>query len=268
MFVPVACSRCGKPFQVPEETVGQTTACPWCQSAVLALPIGGATTPIERTPSPPTGRPEPRLLSLDDEPSWPKPRIRIRALLALLLVAIVTTAITIALLRRKEGYLTDREWRPFTPPDNSCTIDLLGKPIEDAGSSERGVRRFLSEGWYSGTVTWIGWHNLNAAEVQVAVTDEAWHDPQFMKIFDAERNWLKDGFGGTVLKDATIQFKSPLIREMRLKMPAGKGHVVERQIVHAIGSHPRIYFIGIAGKRFDPEGNEVQRLVNTFRVLE
>lgn len=264
MFVPVACSRCGKPFQVPEETVSQTTACPWCQAAVLALPIGGAPVPAAKTPPPHTG-PEP--LSLDDDPPRPQPRSR-RALLVLVLVAMAATLATVTLLRRKEGYLTDREWRSFTPPDNSCTIDLLGKPTEDASSPEKGDRRFMSEGWYSGTTTWIAWRNLNAAEVQVAVTDEAWHDPQLMKIFDAERNWLKERFGGSVTRDATMQFKSPLIREVRLGLPTGQGHVIERQIVHATGPHPRIYFIGIAGKRFDSEGREVQRLVNSFRVLE
>jgi hypothetical protein len=264
MFVPVACSRCGKPFQVPEETVGQTTACPWCQAAVLALPVGGAATPIGKSP-PSSANPEP--LSLDDDPPRPQPRSR-RAFLVLILVAIIATLATVTLLRRKEGYLTDREWRPFTPPDNSCSIDLLGKPTEDASTSEKGIRRYLSEGWYSGTITWIAWRNLNAAEVHVAVTDEAWHDPQLLKILDAERDWLKERFGGSVTRDATIQFKSPLIREVRLGLPSGKGHVVERQIVHATGPHPRIYFIGIAGKRFDPDGSEVQRLVNSFQLLE
>ena len=186
----------------------------------------------------------------------------------LVLVAMAATLATIAILRRKEGYLAEREWHSFTPPDNSCIIDLLGKPSEDTSSSEKGTRRYLSEGWYSGTTTWIGWHNLSAAEVQVAVTDEAWHDPQLTKNFDAERDWLKERFGGSMTRDATIQFKSPLIREVRLELPAGKGHVIERQIVHATGPHPRIYFIGIAGKRFDPEGSEVQRLVASFRVLE
>jgi hypothetical protein len=266
MFVPVACSRCGKPFQVPEETVGQTTACPWCQAAVLALPIGGAAAPIAKAhPSP--AAPETQPLSPDDDPPRSQP-LRRRALVALVLVAMAATLVTVVLLRRKEGYLTDREWRSFTPSDHSCTIDLLGKPSEDAPSSDKGTRRYLSAGWYSGTTTWMGWHNLNAAEVQVAVTDEAWHDPQLMKIFDAERDWLKERFGGSVTRDATIQFKSPLIREVRLELPSGQGHVVERQIVHATGPHPRIYFIGIAGKRFDPEGSEVQRLVNSFHVLE
>src|ERR1700722_15244553 len=41
MFVPVACSECGKPFQVPETALAKSTACPWCQATVLALPVSG-----------------------------------------------------------------------------------------------------------------------------------------------------------------------------------------------------------------------------------
>jgi len=259
MFVPVACSHCGKPFQVPDEVVGTTTACPWCRTAVLALPVGGAPGHAELLPAP---------LSLDEEDAAkPPPRSR-RALIALVLVAVGATLITVAVLRRHEGYLASREWRGFMPPDSSCTIDLLGKPIEDASAPEGGERRYLSRGWYSGVTTWIGWRNLTAAEVQVASTEEAWHDPQLMKLFDAEREWMKGKFGGYVTKDGTIQFKDPLTREVRLELPPGQGRAVERLIVKPTGPHPRLYFIGLAGKRLDPDGDEMKRLFESFRVVE
>ena len=42
MFVPVNCTNCGKPFQVPEAALGKLAPCPWCQSVVTALPVSAA----------------------------------------------------------------------------------------------------------------------------------------------------------------------------------------------------------------------------------
>jgi 4-amino-4-deoxy-L-arabinose transferase-like glycosyltransferase len=256
MFVPVTCSACGKPFQVPEEAIGRSTACPWCQATVFALPV--ADTPAITTPG--------ALLSLDEEPPLPSRRRRWLLMLALLVIVIAATLATIGVLRRKEGYLTGSEWRAFTPADQSCTIQLLGRAVEDAAAPESGQRRYLSEGWYSGTTTWLGWRNLNAAEVQIALAPEAWHDPQLTRLFDQERDWLKGRYGGSVTKDATISFSNPLTRELRLELPEGR--TVERMIVHPTGPRPRLYFLGIAGKRFDPDGEEVKRLFDSFRVLD
>ena len=177
--------------------------------------------------------PPPEPLSLDEEPPSPPQSRRGRWLLLLLLVAIVATLATIGVLRRKEGYLTGREWRPFTPPDNSCTVQLLGRAMEDAAAPESGQRRYVSEGWYSGTTTWLGWRNLTAVEAQIAAAPEAWHNPQLTKLFDQERDWLIGRFGGYVTKDATINFKDPLTREVRLELPDGRGRAVGRMIVHA-----------------------------------
>ena len=263
MFVPVACSACGKPFHVPEPAVGSPAACPWCRATVLALPVTD-TPPVAAAATPP----EP--LSLDDDPpaSTPTQRRPRFIVLAFLLIAIVATLATVGLMRRKEGYLTSSEWRAFSPPDNSCTVQLLGRPIEDSSAPESGQRRYLSEGWYSGTSTWLAWRNLSAAEVQVAAAPEAWHNPQLTKLFDLERDWLAGRFGGYVSKDATTSFKDPLTREIRLELPDGRGRAVARMIVWPTGPRPRLYFIGIAGKRLDPEGAEVKRLFDSFRVID
>jgi len=184
----------------------------------------------------------------------------------LLIVALLATLGTVGVLRRHEGNLTSREWRAFTPPDTSCTVQLLGRPVEDAAAPESGQRRYVSQGWYSGTTTWLGWRNLSAAEAQIAVAPEAWRDPQLTKLFDQEHNWLAGRFDGHVTKDATINFQDPLMRELRLETPAGRA--VERMIVHPAGPRPRLYFLGIAGKRLDPEGDEVRRLFDSFQVID
>jgi hypothetical protein len=266
MFVPVACSACGKPFQVPETAIGKPTACPWCQADVLALPVAGATSTDAHPPANSTHTSAP--LSLDDDhpPASHGPRRRWLIVATILLVGVVAALATLGVLRRKDGYLTSREWRSFTPPDASCTVHLLGRPAEDAVAPESGMRRYVSEGWYSGTITWLGWRNLSAVEAQIAAAPEAWHNPQLMKLFDQERDWLKGKFGGYVTKDATIQIKDPLTREVRLQLP--EGQAVERQIVVHTGPRPRLYFLGIAGKRLDPEGHDVKSLFESFRVLD
>jgi hypothetical protein len=264
MFLPVACSACGKPFQVPEGAIGKSAVCPWCQAAVLALPVAA---PATGTPGPGLpARPAAEPLSLDEEavPAESARRGRRFLVLVILLVAVAATLATVTVLRRKEGYLTSREWRVFTAPDGSCTAELTGRPVEDASEPESGERRFVAEGWYSGTVTWLGWRTLSAAEAQIAAAPEAWHNPQLTKLFDQERNWLTNRFGGYVTKDATIGFQEPLTRELRLELPQGRA--VERLVVHHTGPRPRLYFIGIAGKRIDD--SQIRRLFDSFRAID
>src|SRR5256885_980687 len=42
MFVPVACSECGKPFQVPEAAIGQPTSCTPADGSCSLDLLGGA----------------------------------------------------------------------------------------------------------------------------------------------------------------------------------------------------------------------------------
>ena len=276
MFVPVACSSCAKPFQVPEATVGKPTVCPWCQATVLALPVGvPAAVPTPEVPRPTTHQEsaEPELLPLEDAPVdetvvQPKPAPTSRSfrwwVLALVLVALaITAAGTVAYLRYKQGHITATEWTAFTPPDNSCTIELLGRPNEDT-ETQPGERRYFSTGWYSGTIAWVGWRDLNQMQVQLANTKEAWR--LLTPLFDAERKRLITKYDGSVTKDATTKFEDPLTHEVRLEDPNRR--LVERMIVLPGGSRPRVYFVGMVGKNFDPDGPEAKRLFESFKVME
>ncbi len=119
MFVPVACSECGKPFQVPETAVGNPTACPWCQATVLALPIATAAPapPVAQRAQTPPARQE-EFLPLEDEPVASRTRRRFPLWIipvAVLLLLVVGT-ITVGILRHKQGHFTSMEWRPVTAP--------------------------------------------------------------------------------------------------------------------------------------------------------
>jgi len=155
------------------------------------------------------------------------------------------------------------EWRPFAAPDGSCALDMLGRASEDP-DAEAGTKRYVSEGWYSGTTAWVAWRDLTQLQVQQARTEDAWQ--QFQAVFDAERARLRDKYGGSVTKDATTKFKDPLTHELRLDYPQGR--LVERGMVMPGGPRPRVYLVGIAGKRLDPDGPEANRLFDSFRVFE
>jgi hypothetical protein len=304
MFVPVVCPQCGKPFQVPDAAIGKPTACPWCLATVLALPVGGQSpadaAPI--APPEPTGTnsntpavgeprreelprvesakplPEPELLSLDDAPPSQQDRAPLGerrrpefpighhacvVLVGLFLVIAVGT-ITFVILRYKQGHLASMEWKAFTAPDGSCGIDLLGLAREEDSDPEHGVRRYVSEGRYSGRTTWIGWRNLTAAQVQEAHTEKGWVQLR-EKFFDPERDRLKEKFGGYIARDATIG-QNPITVEVRVDGP--QGPLIERMIVMPEGPRPRVYFIGMVGKRLDLDGPEVKRLFESFRVYD
>lgn len=264
MFVPVACSACGQPFQVPDAAVGKPTVCPWCQATVPALPVGRPAAPEEHGGLTPPAQKEP--LPLDDEPAPVAPRsgrgFPLWMIPVGLLVLFFVTVATVGVLRHKQGHLVGWEWKAFSPPDNSFTVELLGRPTQDA-TAEAGDTHFVSEGWYSGTVAWVGWRDLTQVQVQLAGTKDGWQ--HFVKFFDAERERLRGKYGGTVVKDATTKFENPLTHELRLDSPNGR--IVERMIV-VTGSRPRLYFVGIAGKTIDPDGEEAKRLFDSFRPAE
>lgn len=274
MFVPITCSECGKPFQVPEAAVGTRTLCPWCQASVLALPLGGAARPAPPAPNQnsglmPTARQQtPEPLPLDDDEPPPRPRrgFKVPVLVIVVLAvfaAVVATVTTMGFLRQKQGYMTAVEWRTFTAPDNSCAVDLLGTAVEDADEPPADGKRYVSAGWYSGTTTWVGWRDLTAHQAEVVVAKDGW--VQLVPTFSAEMRRLKSKFGGTVTKDAT-KFDDTISHEFRLEYPQGR--VVAWAVVKPGGPRPRVYFVGIAGKNLDPDGPEVARLRESFRVFD
>jgi hypothetical protein len=298
MFVPVACSQCGKPFQAPEAELGKPVVCPWCRATVPALPVAApAAAPGDSRPparpdapqpaeSPPASRlpwPQPEPLSLDDappaeaKPKAPPPPARRAARPAVprskwfwwwaavlgVVTLVVVTAATVAVLRYKQGHVLGSEWRAFSPPDGSFTVELLGKPTEDA-TAETGVRRYAAEGWYSGTVTWVGWRDLTPVERQYALAKDGWVQLR-EKLFDPERDRLAAKYGGTVAKQATPKLDNPIVHEVRVQYDGGQA--VERTVVAVNDFSARVYFVGIAG-RIDPDGEDVKRFLDSFKVTE
>lgn len=287
MFVPVSCANCGKEFRVPDSALGQPAPCPWCGATVAARP---APAPIAQSqaPAPPQPAAQQEPLSLDDEPAPrpvapprertlplaapapPSPPDRRFAGLWLLLalglaIAVVVSILTVAALKRKGGYFVNTDWQTFTAPDGSCSVDLLGTPVEDPEVPASGGRRYVSEGWYSGAKVWVGWKDLTPAEVQIANGPEAW---QLLRptVLNPERERLKNEFGGYEVEGGGTKSFQPLAVEYRYQTP--EGLLVERVIVKADGPRPRAYFVGMVGKRLAPDGPELERLFSSFHMNE
>lgn len=278
MFVHVVCSLCGKPFQVPESVVGQSSTCPWCQGTVLALPVAGSPAADKPTTGSNVDAKKPaEVLSLDDDAPGSPPatspdqtvartsrRQRLRFGLLSVAMAALAMVVTLSLMRYKQGYLIGWEWQPFSAPDGSCSIDLPGQPREEDVDPATGERRYKSEGWYSGAKAWIGWRGLTAAQVQEASSDKGWVELR-KSIFDPERERLQRAFSGYVARDGTIS-QSPLTVEVRLESP--RERLIERIVVMPGGSRPRVYFLGMSGRRLDLDGPHVGRFFASFHAFD
>ena len=100
MFLPVACLKCGKLFQVPETAAGTDVACPFCKQPTAALPVAAAP-------------PAPQPLSLDDEPPASASRgnrsFLASAALAMIL-GVVALAGTLGYLRYGSGEIAPASW--------------------------------------------------------------------------------------------------------------------------------------------------------------
>ena len=289
MFVPVHCTSCDKPFQVPDEALGKPTLCPWCQAVVTALPVTTAVIEPALAPAPEPPTPvipvaklvEPRALSLDEDVP-PKPRAVHRVprtstepravlvtivIVAALAITIAVMGLTVAVLGYGSRRVSERGWTEYTPPDGSCSVLLPGHPTEEdtgAGTAESitGGKRFTSEGWYTRSTAWLAWGDLTpgfAASI-AADKDKAFTASAIRTELDREKVRLE----GTVTKEAEIRFKNAWGIEVHMDSPRGK--VVEWLILVTEGGRPRLYVYGIRAKNIAHDSAVVRRMFTSFKV--
>ena len=275
MFVPVACLKCGKPFQVAAADAGREVACPWCHASTAALPIAASPPDSGGLTSP--GSPAP--LSLDDEPAPPKPAaprkpfplVRVVVIAGLSALAF---ALTLGVLLLARGYgagrVADSAWSPFTPPDGSFTVLLPGTAAEEALDANpsapelTGGKRYVVRGWYSKTTTFAGWLDLDPAWAKQSAADR--DGALTLGLVGAELDRQKAWLGGKTAKDATVRFNAMLGTEVLLDTPRGKA--VVRLMVSADGARPRLYFLGFESSAATPEDPAVRKLFNSFKVVK
>ena len=283
MFVPVACVKCGKPFQVPEAAAGTNVNCPWCKESVPALPVVGFPASDNAPVEPSVGKAASveAPLSLDDEPGvgkTPLRRVKSESLAStrpfpfltagiVLFLSVFAFGGTLFYRGYQAGRIPDSTWIAFTPPDGSCTVELTGTPTEEqlpalpVNVSSSG-KVFIAKGWYSGVRSWVGWYDLDPLWAKGAAEDK--DGSQIDPVLNAGQKRRVEVLKGTLQKEGKMLFNAYRGRE--LQMETERGMVVERLFVVPTGSHPRLYFVGIEGKNLNPAGPAANRLFTAFRL--
>jgi hypothetical protein len=306
MFVPVSCTSCGKPFQVPEAAVGKLAPCPWCQAVVTALPVSAPLS--EPAPAKPHAANAPAPLSLDDEPpartipkappapppapphpaalvtaalgplppaapSPPPPGPRAKSLLPTVFVGVgivvAVMVVTVVALGYRSGRFTGAGWTEFTAPDGSFGVSLPGTPAEedlDASPADS-----LGAGKRYAV---RGWYSKTAAwvayrDLEPALVQKLPADTSrsiTAGVLRAERDREVARLKGTVTKEAEVRVGDAWGVELHMDTPDGQ--VVERLILAGTGPHPRLYAYGVRGKNLTPTSPACTKVLGSFRRNE
>lgn len=285
MFVPVACLRCGKLFQVPPAAAGTDVTCPWCREPTPALLVAAD------VPAAPKPAPEP--LSLDDaEPIAPpvppaRPAVRVRSpeadpppappvpvsLKQLVLVAVamvVVAAVTIAVLGFRTGRGAASGWVEFTAPDGSFTGTFPGTPTASPvapnpqSTLTQGGEEYSAAGWYSGVRAWVAWQDLDPASVKKIADDKG--ETTGLSALDAELARRVKEAGGTLVVNRKKTLQTTYGRAFEFEIDTPRGKRVERYIVAAAAARPRLYVVGVEGPNLDPDGPLPARVMTKFRI--
>ncbi len=302
MFVPVTCTNCGKPFQVPETALGKLAPCPWCEAVVTALPVAAPQTQPEPQGSSQSQTAQPKAeptsakpqaaeapLPLDDEPPQPAaksspatrpttaaipvapPKARSKFTLATFLIGallvFVVMAVTMIIRGYGAGRLSESGWIDFTPPDGSFTIALPGQPKEEdvapnPEGSVTGGKRYSVRGWYSKGGAWVSYTDLNPALVQNLKSDT--QKSVAAGVLRVERDREVARLKGTVAKEVERRLNTGWGVELHIDTP--NGNAIAWLILMGDGPHPRLYSFGVEGKNLTPTSPACAKVFRSFKV--
>lgn len=308
MFVPVSCTSCGKPFQVPEAALGKLAPCPWCQTVVTALPVSapvaesapqGAPPAASPQQTPPQQTAQPKAeepLSLDDSPGRPvaqpvKPaaplsvdlpaepqvgpptraasKVTVLTVFLAISLVMVVTATTLLALGYRSGRISDVGWSEFTPPDGSFTILLPGSPKEEDIAPN-------PAGSHAGGKRYFvrGWYSKTT--VWVGYCDL---DPGLVtKLPQDKDRTITAGVLRAERDRELTRLSATVVKEAEVRLNAAwgvelhldtpNGRVIEWLILSGEGAHPRLYTYGAEGKNLTPTTPACAKLFKSFRINE
>lgn len=275
MLIPVACAKCGKPFQVPESGIGQMAACPWCKADVPALPVAEVT--AAKTPQP---------LSLDDEPAPitsapaatllpPSPSLPRRSAAGWLvrvaiagLVLLVVFGFSFAAARYGTGWVPEFGWVEFAAPDGSCRAEMpaavsredVYEPIPDFRMTRPG-QRFTARGWYSKAATSVGWVEIERDGAKAL--PENLKVPSLEHLAGGEMSRRKKELNAASVDYATVKRGDREGIEARYQTPAGI--TVDRMILAADGPKPRLYVLSYSAPALPQDEAAMGRFFHSFK---
>ena len=289
MFVPVSCTSCGKPFQVPETALGKLAPCPWCQEVVTALPVSvpqsdqrPATAPESPQPTASSPAPTPEPLPLEDAPavaqkparatpvtpptSQQRPRFPLATIAIGIAVVTVVTGATVLALGFRSGRFSSVESTEFTPPDGSFTVALPGQPAETdlepvPEGSLRGGKRYAVRRWYARNAAWVAYNDLDPGLVKKLPDDKS--RVLTAGVLRVARDREVARLQGTITKEAEFRLLAGWGIEVHMDAPDGPAIV--RLVLMGEGQNPRLYAVGVQGKDLTAKSPAYGRL-ESFRV--
>jgi hypothetical protein len=196
-----------------------------------------------------------------------------RQIFFILVVILLVTGATVAILGYGEGRIPAAAWTEFTAPDGSFAVELPGSPHAErvepnpASPPTRGGQRFVTAGWYSGARAWVGWQDLDQAWAKTAQSDR--DGVLLLAVLQAERDRRKAEVGGTIAKEGPVRFGARPGRIVLMETP--RGHLVEHDILELEGKPPRLYFLGLEARNAAPggePGRAAERIFASFRLLK
>ena len=277
MFVPVACLRCGKLFQVPPAAAGTDVTCPWCREPTPALPVATdtpatpaapATEPLSLDDAEPLGPATPQVTAPPAPPAVRRPSWSLRQVMLVGVAMVAVAAATVAVLGYRSGRVSTVGWVEFSPPDGSFTATFPTAPTAapvDANPRSavtRGGEEYVASGWYSGVRVWVGWQDLDPAWVKQLADDK---DGLLAgPALEAVRDRRVTAAGGTVVKQGDMRTSHGRGLEVRTDTPRGKR--VERYVLATAGPRPRLYVVGVEAPKLDPDGPLPVKVLTAFRI--
>lgn len=283
MFVPVSCTSCGKPFQVPETALGKLAPCPWCSAVVTALPVSVPQADLQPATAPEPLAPEP--LPLDDAPAPvqkpalatpvapppqpvpARPRFSVATLAIGVAVVAVVMAATVFALGYRSGRFSDANWVEFTPPDGSFTVALPGDPTETdveplPEGSLAGGKRYAVRKWYVRTAAWVAYYDLEPGLVKKLPGDK--NRVITAGVLRVARDREVARLQGTITKEAEF-LASDAGWGIEVHLDTPDGAAIVQLVLKGEGKNPRLYVVGVQGKSLTPKSPAHGRL-GSFRV--
>ena len=272
------CRNCQQLFQHSLAISGTNRLCPRCQATDSRFPGVEAGSPlVERPPTPIAGSGKPvELLSLDDaEPTPSRSRwLTPGKLLITLLILVVVTPMTTAVLGYQRGRIPPWAWQSLTTADGECRLELPGEPTEisvpptPGAAMTRGGKGLITTGWYSGVKAWIEWQDLDPDWVK-----QIEHDRDGLLVaplFEAERDRYQREASATTVREVAIRFGSSVGREVQ--METSHGQLVARWFRIVDQGQARLYCCGVAGRSLVTSGPAAlgsipQRLFTSLRFF-
>ncbi len=251
MLVPVACGKCGKPFQVDEPAVGTAVECPWCKAGVLALPVAA---PTATAPQP---------LSLDQavqlppEGSRPRSGGNLLVRVFLLAVAMVVAGVVGWLASQYgSGRIPEGAWREVEFPDGNCKVKLPGTPVEEPFHIDTrfpgilGGKRHVVRRRFEQVHVGVGWLDLDPLVARTM------HDDSLIA-YERERRAAE--LGGKAVVRGSAQVDGFPAEDVEYDTP--NGPVYERLVAALNTPRPRLYVVTVGGPKQTLKGEAGQKTV-------